>query len=91
MTYYDLILKQNFIANNLRPNGFYIEAGAGDGEIISNSLYFELKYEVNYEIYIQDIYEYFNIKNSIIKYYLITLSTFTLHLIVVRFTVRTKS
>ena len=27
-------------------NGFFIEAGAGDGEIISNSLYFELKYQV---------------------------------------------
>ena len=29
------------------PKGFFIEAGAGDGEIISNSLYFELKYGVN--------------------------------------------
>ena len=27
-------------------NGFYIEAGAGDGEIISNSLYFEINYKV---------------------------------------------
>ena len=27
-------------------NGFYIEAGAGDGEIISNSLYFEVNYKV---------------------------------------------
>ena len=27
-------------------NGFFIEAGAGDGEIISNSLYFELMYKV---------------------------------------------
>ena len=29
-------------------NGFYIEAGAGDGEIISNSLYFEINYKVIY-------------------------------------------
>ena len=28
-------------------NGFFIEAGAGDGEIVSNSLYFEIKYQVN--------------------------------------------
>ena len=27
-------------------HGFYIEAGAGDGEIISNSLYFEINYKV---------------------------------------------
>ena len=27
-------------------NGFFIEAGAGDGEIVSNSLYFEIKYQV---------------------------------------------
>ena len=31
-------------------NGFYIEAGAGDGEIISNSLYFEINYKVIYNI-----------------------------------------
>ena len=29
-----------------KSNGFFIEAGAGDGEIISNSLYFELMYKV---------------------------------------------
>ena len=29
-------------------NGFFIEAGAGDGEIISNSLYFEVVYKVSY-------------------------------------------
>ena len=28
-------------------NGFFIEAGAGDGEIISNSLYFEVVYKVS--------------------------------------------
>ena len=31
---------------NFKSKGFFIEAGAGDGEVISNSLYFELKYEV---------------------------------------------
>ena len=31
-------------------NGFFIEAGAGDGEIISNSLYFELRYQVRFLI-----------------------------------------
>ena len=31
----------------IEPKGFFVEAGAGDGEIISNSLYFELKYGVN--------------------------------------------
>jgi hypothetical protein len=31
----------------IKPKGFFVEAGAGDGEIISNSLYFELKYGVN--------------------------------------------
>ena len=30
------------------PGGFFIEAGAGDGEIISNSLYFEVNYRVMY-------------------------------------------
>ena len=34
-----------------KQNGFFVEAGAGDGEIISNSLYFELKYGVNTIIY----------------------------------------
>ena len=32
-------------------NGFFIEAGAGDGEIISNSLYFEEVYKVGYYYY----------------------------------------
>ena len=32
--------------NIIEPQGFFIEAGAGDGEVISNSLYFELKYGV---------------------------------------------
>ena len=40
---------------NNKPKGFFIEAGAGDGEIISNSLYFELKYNVKYLA----IYTYF--------------------------------
>jgi len=31
--------------NNRPVNGFFIEAGAGDGEIISNTLYFELLYK----------------------------------------------
>ena len=31
----------------IEPQGFFIEAGAGDGEVISNSLYFELKYGVS--------------------------------------------
>jgi len=31
--------------NSQKSKGFFIEAGAGDGEIISNSLYFELKYQ----------------------------------------------
>ena len=30
-----------------KSNGFFIEAGAGDGEIISNSLYFELIHKVH--------------------------------------------
>ena len=30
-----------------KSNGFFIEAGAGDGEIISNSLYFELMHKVH--------------------------------------------
>ena len=34
--------------NSQKSNGFFIEAGAGDGEIISNSLYFELKYKVKF-------------------------------------------
>ena len=34
-------------SRNIRQvNGFFIEAGAGDGEIISNTLYFELLYKV---------------------------------------------
>ena len=40
------------IVPNTEPtkyNGFYIEAGAGDGEIISNSLYFEINYKVMYK------------------------------------------
>ena len=36
---------------DVQPKGFYVEAGAGDGEIISNSLYFELKYKVSKKIY----------------------------------------
>ena len=32
--------------NNRPVNGFFVEAGAGDGEIISNTLYFELLYKV---------------------------------------------
>ena len=55
MTYYNLILKQNLIEHKLRSTGFYVEAGAGDGEIISNSLYFEIKYKVNYKI-LRNIY-----------------------------------
>ena len=54
ITYYDLLLKQKLDRSH-RTNGFYIEAGAGDGEIISNSLYFELKYGVNYRIYTEYI------------------------------------
>ena len=47
--------KDSFMPKNIVPdtepekyNGFYIEAGAGDGEIISNSLYFEINYKVIY-------------------------------------------
>lgn len=38
--------KKHGCKTNVKSNGFFIEAGAGDGEIISNSLYFELKYKV---------------------------------------------
>ena len=34
-----------------QDNGFFVEAGAGDGELISNSLYFENKYQVKQYIY----------------------------------------
>ena len=44
-TFRDLIFKQQPLKKNLRSKGFFIEAGAGDGELISNSLYFELKYQ----------------------------------------------
>lgn len=43
--YHDLMLKIYAQEKNIKPRGFFIEAGAGDGEIISNSLYFELKYK----------------------------------------------
>ena len=41
-------MPKNIVPNTEPPkyNGFYIEAGAGDGEIISNSLYFEINYKV---------------------------------------------
>jgi len=46
MTYYNLMLKHNKRGKGvIKPEGFFIEAGAGDGEIISNSLYFELIYK----------------------------------------------
>jgi hypothetical protein len=31
-----------------KKNGFFVEAGAFDGEYISNSLYFELKHQVRH-------------------------------------------
>ena len=40
------MLNRFSLEKNINSKGFFIEAGAGDGEIISNSLYFELKYEV---------------------------------------------
>ena len=50
-------MPKNIVPNteSTKYNGFYIEAGAGDGEIISNSLYFEINYKVIY-------------KNNILKY-----------------------
>ena len=41
-------MPKNIVPNteSTKYNGFYIEAGAGDGEIISNSLYFEVNYKV---------------------------------------------
>ena len=43
-------MPKNIVPNteSTKYNGFYIEAGAGDGEIISNSLYFEINYKVIY-------------------------------------------
>jgi hypothetical protein len=40
------MLRKHEREKNIKSKGFFIEAGAGDGEVISNSLYFELKYEV---------------------------------------------
>ena len=44
----DSFMPKNIVPNteSTKYNGFYIEAGAGDGEIISNSLYFEVRYKV---------------------------------------------
>ena len=42
------MLRKHEREKNIKPKGFFIEAGAGDGEVISNSLYFELKYEVKF-------------------------------------------
>ena len=42
------------------PRGFFIEAGASDGETISNSLYFEIKYGVSNLDYI-----YCNLKHIV--------------------------
>ena len=51
-TYSDVMLRKHQAKNKnkqMKPiNGFFIEAGAGDGEIISNSLYFEVVYKVSY-------------------------------------------
>ena len=37
-----IIINQNIFKNRIK-NGFFIEAGAHDGELISNTLFFELK------------------------------------------------
>ena len=46
----EVLIPKSIIPKTESPkyNGFYIEAGAGDGEIISNSLYFEINYKVIY-------------------------------------------
>ena len=47
MNYYDIMCKKYPHGKIIKPQGFFVEAGAGDGEVISNSLYFELKYGVS--------------------------------------------
>ena len=53
-TYSDIMLSKHQAKHKNKEkhinhaNGFFIEAGAGDGEIISNSLYFEVVYKVSY-------------------------------------------
>ena len=42
------MLRKQARKKNIKSGGFFIEAGAGDGEVISNSLYFEIKYEVKF-------------------------------------------
>ena len=44
----DGAVRQNISSRHTRRNGFFIEAGAGDGETISNSLYFEIYHEVTH-------------------------------------------
>lgn len=45
ITYSELLLHLYLNDETVPVRGFFIEAGAGDGEVISNSLYFELKYK----------------------------------------------
>ena len=42
----EIVDKSKTTQNSSRKR-FYVEAGAGDGEIISNSLYFEIKYKAS--------------------------------------------
>lgn len=41
-----LEIHQKYLYRGKKKNGFFIEAGAYDGEMYSNSLYFELKHQV---------------------------------------------
>ncbi len=43
-------MKVKFFFRGKKKNGFFVEAGAFDGEYISNSLYFELKHQVFIDI-----------------------------------------
>ena len=54
------MLRKHEREKNIKSKGFFIEAGAGDGEVISNSLYFELKYEVKLLVILSVTSQLFN-------------------------------
>ena len=61
VSFYELMEKPHSPDQIKLPRGFFIEAGASDGETISNSLYFEIKYGVSNLDYI-----YCNLKHIIV-------------------------